>query len=246
MYKTGLFTFSFDINQNFPHDPPKVRCQQKIYHPNIDLEGKVCLNILREDLQGRYKTTEIKKGGKARGDVSNLATARDAVNESDSVDGKRKVIPVPQGHKKHGNKWEKQSWGTLRRAMPPNVTVHSRAMSGEEGDAFLTVPCYTRPIEGMGSLTPGFNGIFGNARQHTTFRVPCTTLDAYAGQDIGFVKIDVEGHEQAVLAGGKMLIEQQQPVVLIEVEEIGDTTGLAFEDVHDEHGGADLTPSTWY
>ena len=49
MYKGGTFNFSFAINQNFPHDPPKVKCTQKIYHPNIDLDGNVCLNILRED-----------------------------------------------------------------------------------------------------------------------------------------------------------------------------------------------------
>ncbi|KAL8800206.1 MAG: hypothetical protein Q9182_005328 [Xanthomendoza sp. 2 TL-2023] len=49
MYKGGFFHFSFAINQNFPHEPPKVKCTQKIYHPNIDLEGNVCLNILRED-----------------------------------------------------------------------------------------------------------------------------------------------------------------------------------------------------
>lgn len=49
MYRSGRFTFDFAINQNFPHEPPKVRCREKIYHPNIDLEGKVCLNILRED-----------------------------------------------------------------------------------------------------------------------------------------------------------------------------------------------------
>ncbi|CAI4215187.1 unnamed protein product [Parascedosporium putredinis] len=49
MYRGGVFTFTFAINQNFPHEPPKVRCREKIYHPNIDLEGKVCLNILRED-----------------------------------------------------------------------------------------------------------------------------------------------------------------------------------------------------
>ncbi|KAI9780665.1 MAG: NEDD8-conjugating protein ubc12 [Geoglossum umbratile] len=49
MYKDGTFNFSIAINQNFPHDAPKVKCKQRIYHPNIDLEGNVCLNILRGD-----------------------------------------------------------------------------------------------------------------------------------------------------------------------------------------------------
>jgi len=49
MYRGGAFTFSFAINTNYPHDPPKVKCIPKIYHPNVDLEGNVCLNILRED-----------------------------------------------------------------------------------------------------------------------------------------------------------------------------------------------------
>ncbi|CAD6574849.1 MAG: NEDD8-conjugating protein ubc12 [Tremellales sp. Tagirdzhanova-0007] len=52
IYKGGDFRFTFAINPNYPHEPPKVRCTQKggqIYHPNLDLEGNVCLNILRED-----------------------------------------------------------------------------------------------------------------------------------------------------------------------------------------------------
>jgi ubiquitin-conjugating enzyme E2 M len=49
MYKGGRFHFTFAIAQGFPHEAPKVKCTQKIYHPNIDLEGSVCLNILRED-----------------------------------------------------------------------------------------------------------------------------------------------------------------------------------------------------
>lgn len=52
--ETGFWTgapylFSFDIPFDYPHTPPKVLCLTKIYHPNIDLEGKVCLNILRAD-----------------------------------------------------------------------------------------------------------------------------------------------------------------------------------------------------
>ena len=30
MYKGGLFTFSFAINANFPHEPPKVKCLKKV------------------------------------------------------------------------------------------------------------------------------------------------------------------------------------------------------------------------
>ena len=67
LYKGGRFTFSFTISSNYPFNPPKILCETKVgtrermdfnllsrdklqvYHPNIDLEGNVCLNILRED-----------------------------------------------------------------------------------------------------------------------------------------------------------------------------------------------------
>lgn len=48
-YRGGRFVFSFKVGQGYPHDPPKVKCETMVYHPNIDLEGNVCLNILRED-----------------------------------------------------------------------------------------------------------------------------------------------------------------------------------------------------
>ncbi|KAG6588622.1 NEDD8-conjugating enzyme Ubc12, partial [Cucurbita argyrosperma subsp. sororia] len=48
-YLGGTFLFSFQVSPVYPHEPPKVKCKTKVYHPNIDLEGNVCLNILRED-----------------------------------------------------------------------------------------------------------------------------------------------------------------------------------------------------
>lgn len=45
----GQFLFTFHVSANYPHDPPKVKCKTKVFHPNIDLDGNVCLNILRED-----------------------------------------------------------------------------------------------------------------------------------------------------------------------------------------------------
>ncbi|WVZ23740.1 hypothetical protein V8G54_002284 [Vigna mungo] len=48
-HKGGTFLFTFQVSPIYPHEAPKVKCKTKVYHPNIDLEGNVCLNILRED-----------------------------------------------------------------------------------------------------------------------------------------------------------------------------------------------------
>mmetsp|Transcript_14991 Transcript_14991/g.29183 ORF Transcript_14991/g.29183 Transcript_14991/m.29183 type:complete len:253 (-) Transcript_14991:91-849(-) len=48
-WKGFRYTFQFTVPDMYPHEPPKVKCIEKIYHPNIDYEGNVCLNILRAD-----------------------------------------------------------------------------------------------------------------------------------------------------------------------------------------------------
>ena len=47
LWKAGRFLFSIKVSPEYPHQPPMVLCTSKMYHPNISLEGKVCLNILK-------------------------------------------------------------------------------------------------------------------------------------------------------------------------------------------------------
>jgi len=48
-WKGAQYVFKFRIPSAYPHEPPKVKCETQVYHPNIDTEGNICLNILRED-----------------------------------------------------------------------------------------------------------------------------------------------------------------------------------------------------
>jgi ubiquitin-conjugating enzyme E2 M len=39
--------FKIVVPDDYPFSSPKVTCTSPIFHPNIDLEGNVCMNILR-------------------------------------------------------------------------------------------------------------------------------------------------------------------------------------------------------
>jgi len=43
------YDFKFTIPDGFPFDRPSVRCVTRIWHPNIEETGAVCLNILRDN-----------------------------------------------------------------------------------------------------------------------------------------------------------------------------------------------------
>ena len=105
-----------------------------------------------------------------------------------------------------------------RRSLLGIAKIEWVALSSEPGTAVLRVP-----IDGdcdqaaaLGTVSPG-NTLGGMPCREIS--VPTKTLDTFDLPPVGFVKMDVEGHEEAVLEGGKRLLAQHRPVWMIEIEE---------------------------
>ena len=102
----------------------------------------------------------------------------------------------------------------LEPVLPANVTIHPVALSDHDGEADFWVPPGGAGTEGRGSLEgPGTSGDGWIQRAATPAR-----LDDFELGDVGFLKIDVEGHELPVLRGATKLIDSQRPNVLVEIE----------------------------
>lgn len=106
----------------------------------------------------------------------------------------------------------------LRECLRPAVaTVHEAAASDHNGQGELRIPyCGEVEMHGTSTIEPG------NPLSESTHAraVPCrlVRLDDTVVEPVGFIKVDVEGHEFAVLEGAKQIISRDRPILLIESE----------------------------
>ncbi|TVP62268.1 MAG: FkbM family methyltransferase [Nodularia sp. (in: Bacteria)] len=103
----------------------------------------------------------------------------------------------------------------MTKSVSSNVTVHAIAISNEEGEAILSVPLVDNFLyDQLGTLEEK-----ATYQKGTTYEVPLKRLDNQGHRNIGFIKIDVEGHEESVIDGAYNLLITQRPNLLIEIEQ---------------------------
>lgn len=105
----------------------------------------------------------------------------------------------------------------LQQCLRPNVIVHEAAASDHSGQGDLRIP-YRGEVEMHGTSTVEASNPLSDST-HTRV-VPCklVRLDEAIEEPIGFMKIDVEGHELAVLRGATGILTRDRPVLLVESE----------------------------
>lgn len=48
-YPGGIFNLELFLPDDYPMTPPKIRFLTRIYHPNIDRLGRICLDVLKNN-----------------------------------------------------------------------------------------------------------------------------------------------------------------------------------------------------
>merc|ERR1711872_816630 len=105
-YNKGAFKVDINFPAEYPFKPPKVTFKTKIYHPNIDEKGQVCLPIIStENWKPATKTDQVIQSLVALvNDPEPDHPLRGEVAEEFSRDKKKFLKSAEEFTKKHAEK----------------------------------------------------------------------------------------------------------------------------------------------
>lgn len=96
-----------------------------------------------------------------------------------------------------------------------NISLHNYALSDTNESALISVPL----VKNKNVLNYGYASLTNKFDKTKEIKIQKKTLDSFNIENIDFIKIDVEGHENEVLEGGINSIKTCMPLILIEIEE---------------------------
>lgn len=108
-------------------------------------------------------------------------------------------------------------WKNLRRLLGKDFHLEAAALSGKSSKATLRVD---RSNTGISTIEEKNDLSCATDKAAIVYReVETRQLDSYQLTNVSMIKIDVEGHEEAVIAGARETIERNRPVFIIESED---------------------------
>ncbi|WP_374631626.1 FkbM family methyltransferase [Ferrovibrio sp.] len=108
-----------------------------------------------------------------------------------------------------------KSFRVLQRCKPAHAKAFQIAASDADGEAEFRIPIGRKGYSNQGGSLNAAK--VGDA--YGSLKIQAKRLDSMDLPPVGFIKIDVEGHEAEVLSGARALIARDRPVLVIEMEE---------------------------
>ncbi len=201
------------------------RATPSSWQPPSSLEERLLGALLPPRLYCRIRAHRERRRGEA--ELALLPFLCDAGRASVDIGANKGVYTYwLQRHSRHVYAYEPNPkiFRILARGVHGNVTLSPLALSDQSRTTTLRVPGSGGSYSNQrATLAPAKAG-----QEYGELAVESRRLDDERLEDISFIKIDVEGHELAVLSGASETLARERPVLLVEIEEIH--SGRAIED----------------